>query len=100
MQTEPTTNVSTDHFTMIATIRQKLKATDKNDYEINLKNLDIGPETDPQGNISPNIVRYNEKVFDILTNKDNKDVGIVTDAIKHAAIEIFNVKPSKGKRQD
>ena len=27
-------------------------------------------------------------------------MGTVTDAIKHAAIEIFNVKPSKGKRQD
>ena len=42
IQTEPTTNVSTDHFTMIATIRQKLKATDKNDYEINLKTLTSG----------------------------------------------------------
>ena len=27
-------------------------------------------------------------------------MGIVTDAIKHAAIEIFNIKPSKGKKQD
>ena len=27
-------------------------------------------------------------------------MGIVTDAIKHAAIEISNIKPSKGKRQD
>ena len=55
IQTEPTTNVSTDHFTMVATIRQKLKAIDKNDFEINLKNLDIGPGTDPQGNINPNV---------------------------------------------
>ena len=68
-QTEPTTNVSTDHFTMIATIRQKLKAADKNDYDINLKSLSIGPETDSQGNINPNIVRYNEQVFDIQATK-------------------------------
>ena len=27
-------------------------------------------------------------------------MGTVTDAIKQAAIEIFNIKPSKGKRQD
>ena len=85
---------------MIATIRQKPKAIDKNDYEINLKNLDIGSENDAQGNVNPNIVRYNEKAFDILTNKDSKDLGNVTDAIKHAAIEIFNIKPNKGKRQD
>ena len=70
---------------MIAAIRQKPKAIDKNDYDINRKNLDIGPETDSQGNVNPNIVRYNERLFDILTHKDNKDVGIVTDAIKHAA---------------
>ena len=100
IQTEPTTNVSTDRFTMIATIRQKLKAIDKKDLDINLKNLDIGPETDSQGNVNPNIIRYNEKVLDILTNEENKDVGTVTEAIKHAAIEIFNIKPSKGKRQD
>jgi len=85
---------------MIATIRQKLKAIGKNDFEISLKSLDIGPETDSQGNINPNIIRYNEKVLDILTNKENKDLGTVTEAIKHAAIEIFNIKPSKGKRQD
>ena len=85
---------------MIATIRQKLKAIDTNDYGINLKNLDIGPETDAQGNINPEITRYNEKVSDILANKDRKDLGSVTDAIKQAAIEMFNIKPSKGKRQD
>ena len=61
IQTEPTTNVSTDHYTMIATIRQKLKAIDKNNYDINLKNLDIGPETDSQGIINPKIIEYNEK---------------------------------------
>ena len=27
-------------------------------------------------------------------------MGTTTDAIKHADIEIFNIKPSKGKRQD
>ena len=48
---------------MIATIRQKLKAIDTNDYEINLKNLDIGPGNDAQGNVNPNIVRYNGKKF-------------------------------------
>ena len=81
IQSEPTTNVSTDRFTMIATTRQKLKANEKKYLEINRKNLEIGPETDPQGNTNLNITRYSEKVFDILTRSENNGVGNVTEAI-------------------
>ena len=70
---------------MVATIRQKFKAKEKQDFEINLKNLDIGPETDPQGNTNPNITRYSEQVLDILTCSENNDVGNVTEAIKRLA---------------
>ena len=51
LQTEPNTNVNTDNVTMIATIRQKLKANEQKELQINLKNIDIGPDTDEQGNI-------------------------------------------------
>ena len=37
IQTGPNTNVHTDHYTMVATIRQRPKANDKTEHEIKLK---------------------------------------------------------------
>ena len=83
IRTEPNTNVNIDHFTMIATIKQKLKANEKNELETTLKNIDIGPDTDDQGNINPTIVRPNDRAHEILTNNETyNDVGNVTQAMK------------------
>ena len=101
VQTEPNTNVNTDHYTMVATIRQRLKANDKTELGINLKSIDIGPDTDEKGSPNPLIVQFNGKVQEILANSEtSKDVGNFTDAVKKAAIETLNIKPSKGKKQD
>ena len=83
IQTEPSANVNTDHFTMIATIKQKLKANEEKELEINLKNIYIGPDTDDQGNINPSIVRFNDRVHELLTNSGtNIDVGNITETMK------------------
>ena len=101
IQTEPNTNVNTDHYTMVATIRQRPKANDKTEPEINFKNIDIVPDTDEKGSPNPLIVKFNEKVQDLFANDEtSKDVGNFADAIKKAAIETPNIKPSRGKRQD
>ena len=86
IQTEPTTNVNTDHLTMTVTVRQKLKAIEIRKAEVNLTNIGIGPETDPQGNTNPHITTYSDKVFEILTSNTTRDLGNVTEAIKQAAI--------------
>ena len=86
---------------MVATIRRKLKANEKKEVEVNLKHTDIGPDTDEQYNINPNIVRLNQRAHEISYNKGSHiDVGNVTEAMKNAAAETLSIKPSKGKRQD
>ena len=101
IQIEPSTNVNTDRYTMVATIRQILKANGQAELEIYIKNIDIGPDTDEQGKPNPLIIKVNEKVQEIFANNEtSKDVGNFTDAITKAAIETFSIKPSKGKRQD
>ena len=101
IQTEANTNVNTDHYTMVATIRQRPKANDKAEPVTNLQNIDIGPDTDEKESPNPLIVQFNEKIQEIFTsNETSKDVGNFTDAIKTAAIETLSIKPSKGKRQD
>ena len=86
---------------MISTIRQRPKANEKTESEINLKNIDTGPDTDEKGNPNPLIVRFVEKVQEIFTNNETpKDVGNFTEAIKKAAIETPNIKPNRGKIQD
>ena len=101
IQIEPNANVNTDHYTMIATIRQRLKANEKTELEINFKNIDIGPDTDEKRNPNPRIVKFREKVQEIFTNNETfKDIGNFTEAVKKAAIETLNVKPSKGQIQD
>ena len=99
MQTEPNTHVHTNHYTMVATIRQRRKANEKKEPEINFKSVDVGPDTDEQGNINPIIVKFNERVHEIHTNSETfNDVGIFTEAIKKTAIETLNIKPSKRKK--
>ena len=51
---------------MIATIRQRPKANEKTEPEMNLKNIDIGPDTDDKGNPNPLIVKFNKKVHEIF----------------------------------
>ena len=66
-----------------------------------LQNIDIGPDTDDQRNVNPIIVKSNEIAHGIFTNNETfNDVGSFTETVKKAAIETFNIKPSKGKKQD
>ena len=95
IQTEPNTNVNTDHYTMVATRRQRFKANDKTELEINFKNIDIGPNTDGKGNPNPLIVKFNEEIQEIFANSEiSKDVENFADAVT------LNITPGKGKRQD
>ena len=98
IQTEPNANVNTDHYAMVATIRQRLKANEKTEPDINPKNVDTGPNANEKGNPNPLIVKFNEKVQEIFANKEiSKDVGNFTNANKKAAIETFNIQPSREK---
>ena len=86
---------------MTATIRQRLKANEKKEPEINLKHIDKGPDTDEQGNVNPIVVKFSDRSHEIFTTSEtSNDVGNFTEAMKIAATETLNIKPSKGKRQD
>ena len=54
---------------MVATTRQRLKANDETEREINFQNIDTGPDTDEKGNPNPPIVKFN------ASNKTSEDVG-------------------------
>ena len=83
---------------MIAAVRQKHKAREKKELQINPKNIDIGPDTDEQGNINPTIVKHIDRIHEIRTNSEtNNGVGNTTEAMKKAAIETLNITPSGGK---
>lgn len=46
-------------------------------------------------------MKSNKEVQEIFTNNEtSKVVGNLTDAINKAAAETFNIKPSKGQKQD
>ena len=98
IQTEPSTNVNTDQYTMVATIRRRFKANDKTEPEINFKSVDMGPDTDEKGNPNPLIVKSNGKVQDIFANNEtSKDVGNFTDAIKKKLLKHTSSLASKEK---
>ena len=101
VQTTPHTNVNTDHYTLMVKVRQKLKAKEQITPELNFKNIDIGPEIDKDGKPNQYIVNFNEKIKEILGNTQHTpDIGDIAKALKQAATETLNMKPSKGKRPD
>lgn len=83
---------------MIVTIRQKLKANEKKQLDINLKNIDIGPDIEDQGNTSTLPLPDSMIEPTIFTNNETyNDVGSVTEAMKKAAIETIR-KTQQGKK--
>ena len=100
IQSDPYTNVNTDHYMIKISIRQALKAKEEIHMEPTLKGITI-----PEGNEDNPLLNFNEQVANTLRQKqqDFQQEATLQDfcnAMEDVARNNLQIKPSRCKRKD
>ena len=99
IQSDPYTNVNTDHYMIKVTIRQALKAKEEIHMGPTLKGITI-----PEDNEDNSLLNFNEQVSNTLRQKqDSQQETTLQDlcnAMEDAARNNLQIKPPRSKRKE